>query len=141
MAQNLRGDGYAVLLDMGKLNIPFQASGMVTTRKMLRTNTRPIEGVARATLDSINFIRNPGNKRSVLQIITRNLRLANFARAEPAYNQLVEELPRNICPTLTGVRTIVKLMAELGINAKAAQIKSDDVVDVGLCKRLGGEAK
>jgi hypothetical protein len=28
---------------------------------------------------------------------------------------------------------------ELGINAKAAQVKSEDVVDLALCKRLGGD--
>jgi hypothetical protein len=32
----------------------------------------------------------------------------------------------------------MKLMAELGLNPKAAQLKTDDVLDLNLCKRLGG---
>jgi hypothetical protein len=28
---------------------------------------------------------------------------------------------------------------ELGINPKAAQIKTEEVVDLALCKRLGGD--
>jgi NitT/TauT family transport system substrate-binding protein len=141
MTQKISGQGYRVLLDMGRLDIPFQASGLATTRKLLRTEPLTIERVGRATVDAINFIRAPGNRNSVLQIMKRNLRLAETEKAEPAYNQLVEELPRNICPTLTGVRSIVKLMAELGINPKAAQIKGEDVVDLTLCKRLGGDGK
>jgi hypothetical protein len=30
-------------------------------------------------------------------------------------------------------------MAELGINPKAAQLKAEDVVDLTLCKKLGGD--
>jgi hypothetical protein len=32
-------------------------------------------------------------------------------------------------------------MAELGINPKAASLKSDDIIDLGLCRRLGGDGK
>ncbi|MGH7817299.1 MAG: hypothetical protein ACREOR_07910, partial [Candidatus Binatia bacterium] len=60
-------------------------------------------------------------------------------RAEAVYGELVEELPRNICPTIAGIRSITKLMVEFGINAKAAQLKVEDVVDLTLCKRLGGD--
>jgi hypothetical protein len=33
----------------------------------------------------------------------------------------------------------MKLMVEMGINPKAAQVKVEDVVDLTLCKRWGGE--
>jgi len=140
MAKNTGSEGFVTLLDMARLNIPFQASGMVTTRKILRSDPLLIDRIARATIDSVNFIRNPINKKNVLQTMTKNLKLASLERAEPAYNQLADELPRNICPTIPGVRSILKLMVELGINPKAASLKVEDVVDSTLCKRLGGEA-
>jgi hypothetical protein len=56
-----------------------------------------------------------------------------------AYRDIVEELPRNICPTMPGVRSVLKLMVELGINPKASQVKTKEVVDFALCKRLGGD--
>ena len=34
----------------------------------------------------------------------------------------------------------MKLMVEMGINPKAAQLKVEDVVDLTLCKRLSGDA-
>jgi hypothetical protein len=100
-----------------------------------------IERVGRATVDAVNYIRNPINKKSVLQTMSKQLKLAGADRAEPYYAHLVEELARNICPTATGVRSILKLMVELGINPKAAALKTEDVIDLGLCKRLGGDGK
>ena len=131
--------GFVNILDMAKLNIPFQASGMVTTRKILRSEPQMIERVGRATVDAINFIREAANKDTVLRIMAKNLKLAKREKLEASYQDLVDELPRSICPTVTGVKSIVKLMADLGINPKAAQIKADAIVDLTLCKRLGGE--
>ncbi len=138
LAKTAVSQGFVSLLDMARLNIPFQATGMVTTRKILKSNEQMVERVARANVDAVNYIRNPGNKKSVLQIMAKNLKVSP-ERIEAAYLDIVEELPRNICPTVPGVRSVLKLMVELGINPKAAQVKSEDVVDLALCKRLGGD--
>jgi ABC-type nitrate/sulfonate/bicarbonate transport system substrate-binding protein len=130
--------GFLTLLDMAKLNIPFQASGMVTTRRLLRSDSRMIERVGRATVDAINYIREASNKKAVLQVMAKNLKLAKPERLEASYQDLVEELPRGICPTVPGVSSIIKLMAELGLNPKASQLKADGIVDLTLCQRLGG---
>jgi ABC-type nitrate/sulfonate/bicarbonate transport system substrate-binding protein len=138
LANTAMSQGFPVLLDMAKLNIPFQASGIVTTRKLLRSEPVMLERVGRATVDAIHFILTPANKKTVLQIMAKNLRMAKPDRIEASYNDLVDELPRSICPTVPGVRSVMKLMAELGLNPKAAQMKTDDVVDLSVCKRLGG---
>jgi NitT/TauT family transport system substrate-binding protein len=139
LASAATSQGFTVLLDMAKLNIPFQASGMVTTRKILRADPQMVERVGHATVDAINFIRSSSNKKAVLENMAKNLKLAKPDRLEASYNDLVEELPRGICPTVAGVRSVMKFMVELGLNPKAAQLKTDDVVDLTLCKRLGGE--
>jgi len=138
LANTAMSQGFTVLLDMAKLNIPFQASGMVTTRRLLRSDPAMLERVGRATVEAIRFIVDPPNKKTVLQIMAKNLRMAKPDQIEASYNDLIEELPRSICPTIPGVRSVMKLMAELGLNPKAAQLKTDDVLDLNLCKRLGG---
>jgi ABC-type nitrate/sulfonate/bicarbonate transport system substrate-binding protein len=139
LANTATTQGFSVLLDMAKLNIPFQASGMATTRKLLRSDPVMLERVGRATVDAIRFIVSPTNKKDVLRIMGKNLKLAKPDRLEASYNDLVEELPRSICPTVTGVRSVMKFMAELGLNPKAAQLTTDDVLDLTLCQRLGGK--
>lgn len=141
LANTATSQGFSLLLDMAKLNIPFQASGMVTTRKLLVSDPMMLERVGRATVDAINFIVAPTNKKTVLQIMTKNLKLAKPDRLEASYNDLVEELPHSICPSVAGVRSVMKFMVELGLNPKAAQIKTDDVVDLTLCKQLGGNGR
>jgi hypothetical protein len=111
---------------------------MVTTRKRLRSDAAMLERVGRATVDAIHFVVDPVNKRAVLQVMAKNLRMAKPDRIEASYNDLVEELPRSICPTVPGVRSVMKLMAELGLNPKAAQMKTEEVIELPLCRRLGG---
>jgi ABC-type nitrate/sulfonate/bicarbonate transport system substrate-binding protein len=67
---------------MAKLNMPFQATGMVTTRKILESNEQMVERVARANVDAVNYIRSPENKKSVLQTMSKNFKVANPERIE-----------------------------------------------------------
>jgi ABC-type nitrate/sulfonate/bicarbonate transport system substrate-binding protein len=140
ISQAAIAEGFPVLVDMAKLNIPFQASGLAVLRKTLRSEPVMIDRVGRATVDAIRFIATPANKNVVVQSIMKNLKISDRERGESVYVDLVEDLPRSICPTVPGVRSIMKLMTELGINPKAAQVKVEDVVDLTLCKRWGGEA-
>ena len=133
-------EGFPVLVDMAKLNIPFQATGLTVLRKTLRSEPVMVDRMGRALTDAVRFIANPANKNVVVSSIMKNLRISDRQRGEEVYADLLEDLPRSICPTLPGVRSIAKLMVEMGINPKAAQVKVEDVVDLTLCKRWGGEA-
>lgn len=139
LASVAAGQGFPILLDMAKLNIPFQASGMVTTRRIMKSDPVMLERVGRATVDAVQTIRNPASKKTILGIMAKNLKLSKPDKIELSYNDLVEELPRSICPTVAGVRSVMKFMADLGLNPKAMQMKTEEVVDLTLCKRLGGD--
>ena len=136
LGQVVTSEGYRILLDTGKENIPFQSSGLVISRKLMRSNPEFVESIARAILEGVAFIHNPANKRAVEQTIARHLRLDKPDRVGKAYQDLRKELPRKPCPTIPGVASVLKLMAQHGLNAKAVQLKPEDVVDMGLCKKL-----
>ena len=136
LGQVIIGEGYNVLLDTGRENIPFQSSGLVTSRKLLRSNFLLVENIARAIIEGVAFIHNPANKKIVEDTISRYLRLDKPDRIEKAYVDLRKGLPRKPCPTLEGVASVLKLMAQHGLNAKATQLKPEDVVDLNLCKKL-----
>ena len=134
--QIVTSEGYRVLVDTGQENIPFQSSGLVVSRKFMKSNPQLIENTVRAIVEGVASIHNPANKRLVEQTLAKHLRLDKPERVETAYRDLLKELPRKPCPTLAGVASVLKLMAQHGLNAKAAQLKPEDVLDMSLCRRL-----
>ena len=135
VAQAAMNQGYTVLLDLAKENVPFQSSGLVTSRKFMKSNPRLVENVARAIVEGVAFARNPANKKIVLQSLSRNLRLDKPDLLEKTYKK-VDDLPPKPCPSLPGVDSVLKLLVQHGLNPKAAQLKREDIVDMSLCKKF-----
>lgn len=129
-------EGYRVLVDTGKENIPFQSSGLVVSRSMMRSNPQLVENLVKATVEGVAFVHKPASKEVVLKSLARNLRLDKPDRVEKAYQGLVGEMPKRPCPTMEGVASVLKLMAQHGLNAKASQIRPEEVADLTLCKKL-----
>jgi ABC-type nitrate/sulfonate/bicarbonate transport system substrate-binding protein len=135
VAQAATNQGYRVLLDLAKENVPFQSSGLVTSRKFMKANPQFVENVARAIVEGVAFARNPANKKAVLQSLAKNLRLDKPDILEKSY-QRVDGLPRKPCPNLQGVASVLKLLVQHGLNPKAAQLKTEDIADMSLCKKF-----
>ena len=127
--------GYRVLLDLAKENVPFQSSGLVTSRKFMAANPQLVENLARAIVEGVAFARNPANKKVVLQILSKNLRIDKAELLEKSY-QRVDGLPRKPCPSVPGVESVLKLLVQHGLNPKAAQLKTEDIADTSLCRKL-----
>src|ERR687896_1467720 len=130
------GEGYRVLVDTGKENVPFQSSGIVVSRSFMRSNAQLVENLAKATVEGVAFVHKPSNKEIVLKSLGRNLRLDKPDRVEKAYQTLIGELPKKPCPSMEGVASVLKLMAQHGLNAKATQVAPEEVADLSLCKKF-----
>ena len=128
--------GYPALFDLGKANVPFQSSGLATSRKYIRANPQVVESLAKAVVEGVAFVQNRANKKIVVESIARNLRLDRPDRLERAYTTISESFPRKPCPSLPGIASVLKLMAQHGLNAKAAELKPQDIADMSLCKKL-----
>jgi ABC-type nitrate/sulfonate/bicarbonate transport system substrate-binding protein len=128
--------GYPMLLDLGKANVPFQSSGLVTSRKYMRANPQIVENLAKAVVEGAAFVRNPANKKVVVDSISRNLRLERGDRLERAYQTISETIPPKPCPSLPGIASVLRLMAQHGLNPKAAGMKPEDIADMSVCKKL-----
>jgi ABC-type nitrate/sulfonate/bicarbonate transport system substrate-binding protein len=98
VAQVATNQGYRVLLDLAKENVPFQSAGLVTSRKFMRSNLQFVENVARAIVEGVAFARNPANKKAVLQSLAKNLRLDKPDILEKSY-QRVDVFPASRVPT------------------------------------------
>jgi ABC-type nitrate/sulfonate/bicarbonate transport system substrate-binding protein len=129
-------EGYRVMVDLGKENVQFQSSGLVVPRSLIKTHPQLVENLARATVEGAAFVHKPTNKEIVLKSLARNLRLDKPERVEKAYQGLVAALPKRPCPSIEGVVSMLKLMAQHGLNAKAAQVKPEEVADLSICKKF-----
>ena len=129
-------EGYRVLLNTTKENVPFQSSGMVVARSMMKSNPQLVENLAKATVEGVAFVHKASNKEIVLKSLARNLRLSKSEQVEKAYQNLVAELPKRPCPNMQGVASVIKLMAQHGLNPKASQVKPEEIADLGLCKKF-----
>jgi len=136
IGQQVLGDGYRVLVDLGKENVPFQSSGLVASRALIKSNPALIENIARATVEGTAFIHKPANKEIVMKSLGRNLRLSKPEQMEKAYQGLIAGLPKKPCPSIEGMNAVIRLMAQHGINTKAAQLKAEDQLDLSFCKRF-----
>jgi ABC-type nitrate/sulfonate/bicarbonate transport system substrate-binding protein len=129
-------EGYRVLVDLGKENVQFQSAGLVVPRSLIKTNPQLVENIAKATVEGVAFVHKPANKEIVLKSLGRNLRLDKPERVEKAYQGLVAALPKRPCPSMEGVSSMLKLMAQHGLNAKASQVKPEEVADLSYCKKF-----
>ena len=129
-------EGYRILLNTSKENVPFQSSGLVVSRGMMKSSPQLVENIVKATVEGVAFVHKPSNKEIVLKNLARNLRLSKQEQVEKAYQNLVAELPKKPCPTMDGVASVIKLMAQHGLNAKASQVKPEEIADMSYCKRL-----
>ena len=129
-------ENYRVLVNTGRENIPFQSAGVVVSRSLMKSNPQLVENLTKATVEGVAFIHKPSNKEVVLRTLARNLRLDKPDRLERAYQGLVGELPKRPCPSMEGVASVLKLMVQHGLNAKASQVKPEEVADLSLCKKL-----
>jgi ABC-type nitrate/sulfonate/bicarbonate transport system substrate-binding protein len=116
--------------------VPFQSACLVVPRSMMKSNPQLVENLAKATVEGAAFVHRPANKEVVLKTLARNLRLDKPDRLEKAYEGLVGELPKKPCPTMEGVASVLKLMVQHGLNAKAAQVKPEEIADLSLCKKF-----
>jgi hypothetical protein len=55
---------------------------------------------------------------------------------ERAYQTISESFPRKPCPSMLGIASVLKLMAQHGLNPKAAEIKPEDIADMSVCRKL-----
>lgn len=136
IGQQVLGEGYRVLVDLGKENVQFQSSGLVVSRSLLKTNPQLVENVTRATVEGVAFIHKPANKEIVSRSLGRNLRLSKADQIEKAYQGLVSALPKRPCPSTEGMNAVIKLMAQHGINAKAATLRAEDQIELSFCKKF-----
>ncbi|MBI4524340.1 MAG: ABC transporter substrate-binding protein [Deltaproteobacteria bacterium] len=126
--------GFRVLLDLGKVQIPYQGLSLVTQRSYLKKNPQVVDAVLRGTLESVAFIHRPANREAVLRSLAKNLRLRSIQEAESGYKVLEWLYSLDIKPSVKGLETMHRLLVMN--NPKMKGIRVGDVVDETAVQRV-----
>ncbi|HXK29466.1 MAG TPA: ABC transporter substrate-binding protein [Candidatus Binatia bacterium] len=124
--------GLKVIVDMAKLNVPFQFSCVVTTRKMIRESPDEIRRVAWAMAEAIHFYKT--HKEQVIKIMEKYTRGLSRPVLEGAYVANRELLVEDTYPTLEGLKNTLEIQATF--DPRAAKVKLEDFVDLRFVEEM-----
>lgn len=135
----LKERGFTNLADLAQLPIPFQSTGVMTTKRFIKSSPEIVERVLRGIVDSMAFISQPENKPAVLKSLMKGLRLKNLEQAVEGYDTLAAIYERKIYPRADGVRNVIRLLGSS--NEKIRKLKAEDLVDDRFVRKLEKEGK
>jgi NitT/TauT family transport system substrate-binding protein len=124
--------GMRVLANMEEMNVPFQQTGLVTTRAQLAKSPEVSRRVMKSFVEGIHLATS--NSEIVKQAFRKYLRLQQEREQEDAYQVLRSFLPRKPYPTLEGFKAVFTELAEQIPAAKTADPK--DFIDTKLLEEL-----
>ena len=135
----LLNKGFTNLGDLSKLPIPFQSTGIMTTRRYMNSNPEVVENVLRGMIDALQFLEKPENKPAVLKSLMKGLRLQKVEQAMEGYDTLANIYEKKIYPRVDGVRNVIRLLGQT--NEKIRKLKAEDLVDDRFVRKLEKEGK
>jgi ABC-type nitrate/sulfonate/bicarbonate transport system substrate-binding protein len=135
----VQGKGFRLLADLDTLPIPYQGSGIIARRSFVNSSPATVENVLRGLLDSVDFIRDPGNKPEVLKSLVKGMRLARTEDAEEGYRRVIGLYEKKIYPSVDGIRNSIRLLG--ASNEKVRRLKAEDLVVDGIVRKLAREGR
>lgn len=136
-ASALERQGFRILADLAKLNIPILSVGMYGRRSFVNQSPDAVEKVLRALVDAIVFIQEPANKSAVVRSLVKGLHLPRVEEAQEGYERLKNIFAMPIYPSVDGIRNVIRLLGMT--NEKIGRLKPEDVVDNRIVKKLEQE--
>jgi NitT/TauT family transport system substrate-binding protein len=118
--------GLKVIVDMAKLDIPFQFTCAVTTGQMIREQPEKVMGFVKAMAEAVHFYKN--NKEEVIKIMQKYTRGQERPVLEGAYAAYDEMLVKDTYPTMEGLQNTLEVQASF--DPKAVNAKVEDLVDL-----------
>jgi ABC-type nitrate/sulfonate/bicarbonate transport system substrate-binding protein len=132
--EKLQGEksGLKVIIDMAKLNVPFQFNCTVTTRKRIRENPDEVRRVVWSLAEAGHFYKT--HKDESIRVMQKYTRGLSRAVLEGAYGANYDLLIEDTTPTLEGLKGTLDVQALT--DPRAAKAKTEDFVDLRFVDEL-----
>jgi NitT/TauT family transport system substrate-binding protein len=118
--------GLKVIIDMAKLNVPFQFNCSATTRRKIRENPDEVRRVVWTMAESIHFFKT--RKEDSIKIMAKYTRGLPREILEAAHTANSPLLIEDTYPTLEGLKQTLEVQALT--DPRAAKFKAEDMVEL-----------
>ena len=129
--------GGRILVELPKLNIRYQGTGLVARRSFIDGAPETVEKTLRGLIRANRFIQDKNNQPAVVRSLKKWLRLAPNDSGEDLYERIRQLYDRSIIPTREGIQSALQLLSKA--DPKFAKLKADDLVDDRIARKLENE--
>lgn len=133
-AEKIRGEqaGLKVIMDMAKLNIPFQLTCTATSGKMIRENPDAARRMVKAMAETVYYYKT--RKEDVIKIMQKYTRGHSRQILEEIYASYSDLLVEDTYPTVEGLKNTLEIQATF--DPRALKAKVEDLVDLRFVDEL-----
>jgi NitT/TauT family transport system substrate-binding protein len=126
--------GLRSLVNTTDLRVPYQGTGICTRSDRIASSPDLVMRLVKGMVEGVAFIHEPRNKRDVMMVLKKNLRLSTDEDAERSYNSLRMVSTLDVAPDPEAWRNIQKIVSRA--NPKVAQVDINQIINSSFVKTL-----
>jgi ABC-type nitrate/sulfonate/bicarbonate transport system substrate-binding protein len=126
--------GLRSLINTSELKVPYQGVGICTRSDRIANSPDLMLRMVKGMVDALVFINDSRNKREVMDVLKRNLRLSSDPDAETSYNSLRLVSTLDIAPDPEAWRNVQRFVSR--VTPKVAQLDVNQIINGSFVKNL-----
>lgn len=126
--------GLRSLVNTSELRVPYQGVGICTRSDRIGNSPDLIMRLVKGMVEAVVFIQEPRNKRDVMAVLKKHLRLSADQDAETSYNSLRLVSTLDVAPDPEAWRNIQRFVSRA--NPKVAQLDIHQIINGSFVKTL-----
>jgi ABC-type nitrate/sulfonate/bicarbonate transport system substrate-binding protein len=126
--------GLRSLANTAELKVPYQGVGICTRSDQIANSPDVMLRLVKGMVEGITFIHEPRNKREVIAILRKNLRLSTDQDAETSYNSLRLVSTIDVAPDPEAWRNVQRFVSR--VTPKVAQLDIHQIINGHFVKTL-----
>jgi len=126
--------GLRSLANTADLKVPYQGVGICTRSDRITHSPDVMLRLVKGMVEGVTFIHEPRNKREVIAILRKNLRLSTDQDAETSYNSLRLVSTLDVAPDPEAWRNVQRFVSR--VTPKVAQLDIHQIINGNFVKTL-----
>ena len=126
--------GLRSLANTAELKVPYQGVGICTRSDRIVNSPDLMMRLVKSMIEGVVFIQSPRNKREVMEVLKKHLRLSTDQDAETSYNSLRTVSSLDVAPDPEAWRNIQRYVAR--VTPKVGQLDINQIINGNFVKTL-----